>query len=64
MQETIKQVLMRRDDLSSEEADDLIAEVKQKIQTIACADGSYDDVVEIIAIYLGLEPDYMDELIF
>lgn len=56
MAETLKQVLMMRDDLSSEEADDLINEAKAEI-----ADGA--DIEEVLEEYFGLELDYIMDLL-
>lgn len=55
-QETLKQVLMRRDDLSSTEADELIAEARER-----CLEG--EDPEEILHDDFGLEPDYVWDLI-
>lgn len=49
--ETLKQVIMRRDGLSSQEADDLIDEAKERVL-------QGEDPEEILAEDFGLEPDY------
>lgn len=54
--ETLKQVLMRRDQLSSNEADSLIAEAREAVM-----DGA--DPEEILAQDFGLEPDYIYDLL-
>jgi hypothetical protein len=54
--ETIKQVLMRRDEMSSDDADELIAEARQRV-----ADG--EDPEEVLAEEFGLEPDYIFDLL-
>ena len=59
---SIKQILMDRDDMTAEEAEDLIAEVKEEIQ-IAAEDGDYGLVEDIMYDDLGLELDYIFELI-
>ena len=56
MDETLKQVLMRRDELSPDEADALIAEAKQEV-----ADGA--DPEEVLEEMFGLEPDYFWEIL-
>ena len=56
MEETLKQVIMRRDELSSDEADALIAEAKQEV-----ADGA--DPEEVLEEMFGLEPDYFWEIL-
>jgi hypothetical protein len=55
MEETLKEVLMRRDGLSADEAEELIAEMKA-----AVAEG--DDPEGVLADYAGLEMDYIWEL--
>lgn len=54
--ETIKQVLMRRDGLSANEADEQIEYAKDRI-----ADG--EDPEEVCLEEFGLEPDYVLELL-
>ena len=54
--ETLKQVLMRRDNLSAGEADDLIEEAREAIREGA-------DPEEVLAQDFGLEPDYIFDLI-
>ena len=58
--ESIKQVLMRRDKMTAEEAEDLIREAKQDLFDRLDA-GEYPD--DICAEWFGLEPDYIMELI-
>ena len=53
---------MDRDDMTAEEAEDLIAEVKEEIQ-IAAENGDYGLVEDIMYGDLGLEMDYIFELI-
>lgn len=53
--ETIKQILMRRDSLSEDEADECIAYARTRV-----AKG--DDPEEVLADELGLELDYIFEL--
>ena len=59
--ETIKQVLMRRDNMSSDEANDLIDEAKEMLQEYLAND-DFMAAEDICAEYFGLEPDYLDEL--
>ena len=59
---SIKQILMDRDDMTAEEAEDLIAEVKEEIQ-IAAENGDYELVEDIMYGDLGLEMDYIFELL-
>ena len=54
--ETLKEVLMRRDGLSSDEADQRIEEARQDV-----LNGT--DPEEVLAYEFGLEPDYIFDLI-
>ena len=55
--ETIKQILMRRDEMTSEDADEMIEAAKREFRE----EGG--DPEEIIAEWFGLEPDYAWELL-
>ncbi len=57
--ETIKQVLIRRDNMTPEDADQLIAEAKDDMHA-RLADG--DMPFDLCEEWFGLEPDYLDEL--
>jgi hypothetical protein len=60
--ETIKQVLMRRDKMSAEEADDIITEATREVQR--CADNNdLQGAEDVISDYFGLEPDFLMELL-
>jgi hypothetical protein len=56
MNESLKQVLMRRDGLTDLEADDLIDEVRE-MMLVAMEEG--EDPEEVLMDELGLEPDYL-----
>ena len=57
--ETIKEVLMKRDNMTEQEALDLIAEAKQDL-TERLDQGEMPD--DICQEWFGLEPDYIMEL--
>lgn len=59
---SVKQILMDRDDMTAEEADELIEEVREEIQ-IAASNGDYELVEDIMYGDLGLEMDYIFEFI-
>lgn len=59
---SIKQILIDRDGMTAEEAEDLIAEVREEIN-IASQCGDYALVEDIMYGDLGLEMDYLFELI-
>jgi len=54
--ETLREVLMRRDGLSGEEADSLIQDARDAVAAGA-------DPEEVLADEFGLEPDYFWELV-
>jgi hypothetical protein len=57
---SIKQVLMRRDGLTEEEADDLILQAKTDLlERVDSGETPFDICQE----WFGLEPDYLEELI-
>ena len=59
--ETIKEVLMERDGMTEEEAEDLIEECRIDLhERLAEGEMPYD----ICAEYFGLEPDYLEELVY
>lgn len=59
--DTIKNILMRRDGMSAEEAEDLIEEAKEDLlERIEGGDPSAHDICQE---YFGLEPDYLMELL-
>jgi hypothetical protein len=60
--ETIKQILMRRDNLSANDADILISEAIDAFKDYL-DEGDQNSAYNICAEYFGLEPDYLDELI-
>lgn len=62
MKEIIK-ILMRRDGISAVEAENLIEECMEEIQD-AIMRGNYQECEDILASYLGLEPDYLDTFLF
>ena len=63
MEKGIKEILMDRDGMSADEADSLIAEAKESFMSYI-DEGDLSSADNICEQYFGLEPDYMDELIF
>jgi len=57
----IKEVLMKRDNMTEEDADDLINDAKEQLAEylIEC---NICDAEDICAEFFGLEPDYLYEL--
>ena len=60
MRLSIKETIMRRDNLSAEEADDLIEEAKADLNERLAAGEMPDDICEE---WFGLEPDYIFDMI-
>ena len=60
--EEIISILMRRDHLTRIDAYNLIEECREEILE-ACANGHYFEAEDILADYLGIEPDYLMYLI-
>jgi hypothetical protein len=60
--ETLKDVLMRRDGLSSDEADEQIKDAKELMHEYL-ADGDLESAQDICNECFGLEPDYLFDLL-
>lgn len=56
MNETIVQILMRRDGMTQEDAEQLLLEARDEVYAGA-------DPEDVLADYFGLEPDYIFELL-
>lgn len=59
--ETMKEVLMRRDNMSELEADNYLEETMDEIRA-AIADGDLDEVEDIMLHDVGLEMDYLEDM--
>lgn len=59
---TIRQILMNRDGMSADEADELIALVRDELNDYILA-GDYDGCQECLESHLGLEPDYLEHFL-
>lgn len=60
--ERIKEILMRRDGMTSEEADDLI-EAAQEDFDRRLNEGDMSILDDFCQEWFGLEPDYLDEFL-
>ena len=58
----VASILMERDGISAKEAAEMITEARDAMQDAIDA-GEFDEVDSIMADYLGLEPDYIMELL-
>ena len=54
---------MRRDGYTKEEAIEIVNDCREEMQE-AIADGDYDLAEDILACDLGLEPDYIMDILF
>ena len=63
MKRTVIDILMERDKVTREEAQHTLDVVRAEVEE-AIEVGDYDEVEEIIASELGLEMDYLDEILF
>ena len=62
MLESIKQILIRRDNMSDAEAEDLIAEAREAFDQYL-DDGDQDSAENVCNEFFNLELDYLDELL-
>ena len=60
---SIVEILMKRDGISKKEAKETVEYCKQRLFDEAVPFGDYELAQDIIAEELGLEPDYMIELL-
>ena len=60
--DSITEVLMRRDGLSEEDARREVADFKDNIQE-SIINGDLDDIEEALMNDLGLEPDYLMDIL-
>ncbi|MDA3807221.1 MAG: hypothetical protein PF440_04825 [Thiomicrorhabdus sp.] len=60
--ESIKSILMRRDNLSAREAKDLIQSAFEAFHDYLAV-GDDESAYQVCSEYFGLEPDYLTELI-
>ena len=62
MNKTIKQVLIERDGMTAEEADELIAQARAQLEEYL-EEGDFAGYENICEEFFGLEPDFLDELL-
>lgn len=61
---SIVEILMNRDGNTRQEAEERVQYCRQRLYEEAVETGDYDAAEDIIVDELGLEPDYIDELLF
>lgn len=57
--EQIVSILMRRDGISENEAWDIVEATQEEVLNAISLGAYYDDIADIIACNLGLEPDFI-----
>ena len=62
--ERVVKILMERDKISQEEAEDLFRMAKEEALDVVNEGGNLDEIEEIVYDYFGLEPDFVEDLIF
>lgn len=58
---TVKEILMKRDNMSESDANDLINSFKDELETAMSYGEGLCEYENLIEEYFGLEPDYLDE---
>lgn len=61
--EKIAQLIASRDNISVEEAYDSVRKCQSELNMIVDGGGSLDDAEECVAFWLGLEPDFLPDLL-
>ena len=61
--EDLINLICRRDQISYNEALYIVEDCRREVNRTIANGGSYEEVADIIADYLGLEPDYMEILL-
>lgn len=61
---SMKNVLMKRDGMSNEDANREMESARESLWEIIEFGGTLDDLEEMMAMEYGLEPDYLEELLF
>ena len=59
----IAQLIASRDNISIEEAYDTVRKCQSELDMIVMGGGSHDDAEECVAFWLGLEPDFLLDLL-
>ena len=59
---SLKQTIIKRDNITAEEADKQIAAAKEEFY-ILLEEGDFDGAYDICATYFGLEPDYIFDVV-
>ena len=63
MVDSVKKVIMERDNVSCEEAEERIEEFRLGMDSILNRGGSLEDLEDLMSDEFGLEPDYVEEFL-
>jgi len=63
MVDSVKRTIMRRDDISCEEAEERVEEFRLGMSSILNRGGSLEDLEDLMSNEFGLEPDYIEEFL-
>ena len=63
MAKSIVSILMKRDEYTEAEANALVNDVADTVEKLIYSGGDISEVEEIIREELGLDPDYLEELL-
>ena len=61
---SIKEILIQRDNMSNKEAENLIKDMKEDLMLRLDDPDVYGYPENVLRDWVGLEPDYLDELLF
>ena len=64
MKSEIIDILMRRDNIDEDEAQQIVEDVQNRVNEVMFASCDLDEIEEIIRNDLGLEPDFVEAFIF
>jgi len=63
MVDSVRKVIMQRDDISCEEAEERIEQFRIGMDGILNRGGSLEDLEDLMSNEFGLEPDYIEEFL-
>ena len=63
MVDTVRSVLMSRDGMSAQEAEDLIEEFEGELNLLMVTEAGLEAAEDLVQEYFGLEPDYLMEFL-
>ncbi len=59
----LKTTLIQRDNLTESKADDLISDARERLMQLI-EDGDFDAAFDVCGDEFGLEPDYLEDLLY